>query len=288
MSAITIECSPIQVQTPPGAESPRPRISVRDLTTVAFLNTQPRQAIRDMGLPPYEQWISRATGLRLDQIITIDLAEGQHPSDTIPGKGVVAGGSGTDIGEGKMRQADDILRATHALGIPSLGICYSMHAATQGLGGEVGRGSEGRRFGIETAILTPDGRKDPFYRDVPPEFDIYTSHKDNVLWVPESANGHPVVETARGAVYPFLGVASGRTRLIQDHLEVDAQTMIELAQARREDLQKESVIGPTPEDFEVFVADLRTREAAIRRTSHQMGHNWAGLVEDPRRFDDFS
>lgn len=251
------------------------RLSVRDRIKVIFVNTQPRKAIADYGLPPYENWIKDHTGLAHDQLETIDLAEGDKLPDRIEASGVMGGGSGIDFGEGMMPDAPILYRNLHtATDRPFFGICYSLHAAAHGLGGTVERGAKGRRFGIERASLTTAGRDHPMFNGVPDEFDIFTSHKDVVTSLPQTANGHPVVELARGAAYPFLAVGAGETWLIQDHFEVNPFVMEKLTRVRTEELREEGILGETPDHVEAFVADLHTRYEEIRLTNQQIGHNW--------------
>lgn len=251
---------------------------LRDRLRLLFINTQERALLTALGLPDYAQWIAEATGLDADQIVTVDVADGQSLPDTIDADAIIGGGSGHSAYETLpwIARTKEFYRAAARAGVPELHICWSHQARAESVGGRSATGGRGRRFGVDTVRLTPAGRLDPLFTGLPDEFDLFTSHVDVVDQLPaHTTEGAAVVELAYSQVYRNEALAIGPTvRTIQAHPEITATIIGALARSRRGALVREGWIGPDDADLDGFIADLYAREAQIVATSRRLLSNW--------------
>ncbi|GAA4364107.1 glutamine-hydrolyzing GMP synthase [Kangiella marina] len=133
-------------------------------------------------------------------------------------QGIILSGSPESVsGEGTPRAPELVFE----LGIPVLGICYGMQTMAYQFGGKVG-GSEKREFGYaEVFINTPnkllDGIEDRFNTEGKALLDVWMSHGDKVLEVPESFE---VIASSENA--PIAAIAHKEKPFygIQFHAEV--------------------------------------------------------------------
>ncbi|MFV2019629.1 type 1 glutamine amidotransferase [Micromonospora sp. LOL_023] len=251
---------------------------IRQRVRLLFVNTQERAALTALGLTSYTQWIAEATGLDTDQIVTVDVADGQPLPGTIDADAIIGGGSGHSAYESLpwIARVKEFYRAAARAGVPELHICWSHQARAESVGGRAAIGGHGRRFGVDTVRLTPAGRLDPIFAGLPDEFDLFTSHVDVVDQLPaQSAEGGAVVELAYSRVYRNEALAIGPTvRTIQAHPEITATIVAALARSRRGALVREGRIGPADADLDGLIADLYAREAQIVATSRRLVRNW--------------
>ena len=91
---------------------------------------------------------------------------------------VISGSPGSVGRQGDPRLDPEILN----LGLPILGICYGMQAASHALGGKV-RQSRTREYG--RSVFKPDTRC-PLFTGLPPRFRAWMSHADSVTELPPS------------------------------------------------------------------------------------------------------
>jgi GMP synthase (glutamine-hydrolysing) len=96
---------------------------------------------------------------------------------------------------------------------PILGICYGLQMIAAELGGEV-RPSANREYGYARLLVTD--QNSPIFNGLPAEMDVWMSHGDHVISVPEGI--HVTARTA-GALNAFEGL-SGRIYGVQFHPEV--------------------------------------------------------------------
>ena len=232
---------------------------------------------------PYHDWISSITQLGRDQIEVVNVADGEKLPTTIEASGIIGGGSAHAAFENHqwIRDAGDFLRAAQRQGVPQLHFCWSHQLKAISEGGAVARGERGRRFGVERLRLTPDGRRDPLFTGLPAEFDVYTSHTDVITTLPVTGRIRPV-ELARGSVYPYEALAYGpNVRTLQTHPEFTADTIATLARARRRQLVREGIVGPSDEDLDDYVADLRAQYHKVRKNSLKLVENWVCNIMGP-------
>lgn len=98
-------------------------------------------------------------------------------------------------------------------GCPVLGICYGLQVIASELGGEV-RPSANREYGYARLRVTEPNS--PLFEGLPAEMDVWMSHGDHVINVPE---GIRVTARTAGALNAFEGL-SGRIFGVQFHPEV--------------------------------------------------------------------
>ena len=124
---------------------------------------------------------------------------------------ILSGGPESVSGEGTPRAPELVFE----LDIPVLGICYGMQTMAYQFGGKVG-GSDKREFGYaEVFINTPnallDGIEDRFNTEGKALLDVWMSHGDKVLEVPESfeviasSDNAPIAAMAHKEK-PFYGI----------------------------------------------------------------------------------
>ena len=132
-------------------------------------------------------------------------------------RGVILSGGPESVTLEETPRAPDVV---FELGVPVLGICYGMQTMAGQLGGVV-EGSEEREFGHARVAVTEDctildGLSDG-RDDAPPELEVWMSHGDRVVGVPE---GFRVVGTSRNA--PIAAMADEHRHFygVQFHPEV--------------------------------------------------------------------
>ena len=96
---------------------------------------------------------------------------------------------------------------------PVLGICYGLQVIASELGGEV-RPSANREYGYARLLVTD--QNSPLFKGLPTEMDVWMSHGDHVISVPE---GIHVTARTLDALNAFEGL-SGRIFGVQFHPEV--------------------------------------------------------------------
>ena len=99
-------------------------------------------------------------------------------------------------------------------GIPILGICYGAQLIAQALGGQVDETATRREFGKRTLTITGFS---PLLRDLPPTLDVWMSHSDSVVRIPEGFDVSASTETKPIAAFedPDQGIYA-----VQFHPEV--------------------------------------------------------------------
>ncbi|MFY1635081.1 type 1 glutamine amidotransferase [Solwaraspora sp. WMMB335] len=253
------------------------RCRTRDRIRLLFVDAQEAAPLAAMRLTSYSQWIAQATGLAPEQIVTVNVADGDPLPATIDADAVIGGGSGHSSYESLpwIARTKEFFLAAARSGVPELHICWSHQARTESVGGRSALGAHGRRFGVDTVRLTAAGRRDPLFTGLPDEFDLFTSHADVVDRLPASSAEGAVTELAYSRFYRNEALAIGPTvRTVQTHPELTATITAALARNRRAALVREGQIGPDDADLDAFVAGLYAREAQVVATSRRLLANW--------------
>lgn len=254
----------------------RRHLQIRQRCRLLFLNMQEQEPLRRMGLSPYRDWIAEVTRLHPDQIQLVNVADGEALPATVEAHAIIGGGSGHSSYEELpwIRRVKQYLAQAQRDGVPELHICWSHQAKAETAGAVSKVGHLGRRFGIERLTLTPAGRRDPLFRDLPDSFDVFTSHVDAVYDLPAASPLGPVTELAYGAVYRNEALAIGTARTLQVHPEMTARIAAALARARRPQLIAEGHLGPADADYAAFLATLQRADDAIRARMRILLGNW--------------
>ena len=126
-------------------------------------------------------------------------------------KGIIlSGGPASVYDEDAPKLSYDLLEV---FGCPILGICYGLQLIASGLGGQV-RPSANREYGYARLQVTdPDS---PIFKGLPAEMDVWMSHGDHLISVPD---GIRVTARTADALNAFEGL-SGRIFGVQFHPEV--------------------------------------------------------------------
>ena len=125
-----------------------------------------------------------------------------------------------------------------------LGICLGSQLLAEVLGGQVQRaGTGGREIGWHRVELTPDGRRHPALRALPPAFDAFEWHGDAWTLPP----GADLAITGPGC--PTQGFVRGeRVVAVQFHPEFTLERTRERARTTDDDLTAGGLVQP-PEHF---------------------------------------
>lgn len=126
-------------------------------------------------------------------------------------KGIILSGGPSSVYDKDAPKLDYNLSAEFQC--PILGICYGLQVIAADLGGEV-RPSPNREYGY--ARLQVTDKDSPLFRDLPAELDVWMSHGDHVIKVPE---GFHVTARTSDALNALEGL-SGRIFGVQFHPEV--------------------------------------------------------------------
>lgn len=111
-----------------------------------------------------------------------------------------------------------LLRRVIDTDFPFLGCCYGVGTLGSAVGATID-GTYGEPVGAVTVTLTPDGRADPLFADMPEVFDAYGGHKEAVSRLPDG-----VVHLASSATCPVQAFRVGANGYAtQFHPELDAE-----------------------------------------------------------------
>ena len=210
---------------------------------------QPVASMRRHG--NFAHWIRVAAGLGGDDVVVVDVEQG----DDLPSRDGFAGalvtGSGamvTDRLPWSEATGQWLRDAAHA-DLPLLGICYGHQLLAHALGGEVGYNPTGREMGTVALEVRPDAATDPLFGGLPAQFTVQATHLQTVLALPEGAR---LLATSRqDAASAFRG--GRRAWGVQFHPEFSTTHMRGYIQARREALATEG-------------SDAVAKEQAVRAT----------------------
>lgn len=258
---------------------------VRENPCILFVNSQTRPPLREMGLPTYPQWLAAVSGLPINNINEINVADGESLPNTVSEfHGIIAGGSGRSAYEDEawINRTGDFLNAAQAQGVPQLLICFSKQLAAEAMGGRTTPGKEGWRFGIEELTLTPEGRRDPFFDGFPTRFEMFTSHRDAVVRRPRSRPDRPVTTLASSSAYKNEALAIGdNTRTIQPHPEFTAAIESAFAEKRRKLFIAEGLVGPSDEEFKAWLERFKAKDEQIQAHGRRLVGNWLNHFVGP-------
>ncbi|QWK20640.1 MAG: glutamine-hydrolyzing GMP synthase [Hydrogenobacter thermophilus] len=99
----------------------------------------------------------------------------------------------------------------YTLGVPVLGICYGLQVMAHQLGGKVERAVKQEYGRAKLTVI----KEDPIFYGIPKEFDVWMSHADKVISLPE---GFEVIASSENS--PYAAVRRGNLYGFQFHPEV--------------------------------------------------------------------
>jgi len=99
------------------------------------------------------------------------------------------------------------------LGVPTLGVCYGLHFIVHHMGGKV-RSAPKREYGHAEVVL--EDRSTPLFAELPPSIQVWMSHGDEAMELPEGFRRVAVTENA------LAGIANEQKKIwaVQFHPEV--------------------------------------------------------------------
>ena len=204
--------------------------------TFLILQTgQPVASMRRYG--SFAHWIRVAAGLDGDDVVVVDVENGQDLPTREGFAGAIVTGSGamvTDRLPWSEASATWLRAAAHA-DLPLLGICYGHQLLAHALGGQVGDNPAGREMGTVDLELHADAGDDPLFAGLPTQFAVQATHMQTVLALPEGAR--LLATSQQDAAYAFRW--RQRAWGVQFHPEFSTTHMRGYIQARRDALAEE-------------------------------------------------
>lgn len=185
----------------------------------------------------YEDWI--ADGLSVPDVRTVAVEAGEALPDPETLRGVVVTGSSALVTDRLdwSERTGAWLRAAVDAEIPMLCICYGHQLLADTLGGTVGANRKGREIGAIDVTLNEAGRADPLFEGLPETLRVSSSHRQQVLALPESA-----VALGHNEMDPHQAYRLGaRVWGVQFHPEWDDGVIRAYLEARREVLREEGL-----------------------------------------------
>ncbi|ATB42373.1 GMP synthase [Cystobacter fuscus] len=141
-----------------------------------------------------------------------------------------------------MERAADFMRGAAARGIPVLGVCFGHQLLAHAHGARVVRNTQGREIGTVEVRLSPEGRRDPLFHELPETFAVQATHEDIVERPPEGATVLAGNENTAVQALAFGPLIRG----VQFHPEVHPAAMRALILARQEKLEAEAAARGQP------------------------------------------
>lgn len=134
---------------------------------------------------------------------------------------VLIGGAGAYSVTQTYSWTADLIALCHACAerqIPTFGSCWGHQFIARAFGGRVVHDPERAELGTHSIRLTPAGREDPLFGQLPPTLDVQMGHHDRVVELPAGA-----VELAVSAVAPMQAfrLADAPIYGTQFHSELD-------------------------------------------------------------------
>jgi GMP synthase (glutamine-hydrolysing) len=133
----------------------------------------------------------RALGCQPDQLTTFDLLSGVPGTACLQAvDAVFIGGSGDYSAAGESEWLERTLtglKTLHTLRKPTFASCWGFQALARALGGRCIHDPAHAELGTIELELTPAGRDDPLFGDLPTHFLAHAGHEDHVVTLPPGA-----------------------------------------------------------------------------------------------------
>jgi len=206
----------------------------------------------------------RALGCRSDQLATFDLLAGTpNQADLQMADAVFIGGSGDYSAAGESAWLERTLlglKKLHTLGKPTFASCWGFQALARALGGRCIHDPAHAELGTIPLQLTPAGRDDPLFGELPAHFLAHAGHEDHVVSLPPAAvllaSSPRVAQQAfKFADAPIYGT--------QFHPELDRQAFLERITTYPRYVQQ--IAGLTVEQFTDRCQETPAANQLLRR-----------------------
>ncbi|QDE92229.1 GMP synthase [Myxococcus xanthus] len=206
------------------------------------------EAVR-VSVGDYDRWFLQAIGLsgyRFDIVLA-------HRGAPLPMRAdgydaVMMTGSPLSVTalEPWMKRAADFMVEAGERGTPVLGVCFGQQLLAHAYGGRVSRNPQGRETGSVEVTLTEAGKQDPLFDGVPERFIAQATHEDIVSHIPDGALVLAGNANTAAQALAFRPTVRG----VQFHPEAGVDALRAVIEARREDLERDSVAqGAAPGEY---------------------------------------
>lgn len=189
-------------------------------------------------LGDYDRWFVQTIGQSGIRYDVVHAHQGQKlPDEPKAYDAIIMTGSPLSVTEPAdwMRKAASFMRGAAERHVPVLGVCFGHQLLAWSFGANVIRNPEGREIGTIEVSLTPKGRTDPLFKELPERFSVQATHEDIVDKTPVG-----VELLATNANTTIQAFSAGRfIRAVQFHPEVQPEVMSALINARAEKLDAE-------------------------------------------------
>lgn len=131
----------------------------------------------------------------------------------------------------------DYLNDMIAKGKVVLGICLGHQLLAHILGGNVNKSPENREVGWSKIIISPDGKNDPLFKDLPSELWTFQYHGDAVLTPPTGS-----IKLSESQVCPIQALRfKDNVWGVQFHPEISPEKAERILSSRKEALEAEGM-----------------------------------------------
>jgi GMP synthase-like glutamine amidotransferase len=207
------------------------------------------------------------------EVVSVELDEGEPLPDWRDFDRIIAMGGPMSVNDddrlpwlaGEKRFINEAVRA----GKSFWGTCLGSQLLAASLGGRVYAGSR-PEVGMLPVWLTPEGKQDPLFRDLPGELTTFQWHGDT-FDLPTGA-----VLLASSPLYPNQAFRWGeRAYAVQFHIEVSAGMAREWGEVPEYRASLEKTLGPGA--LERMVAELEREESVMARMARTLFERWLDL-----------
>jgi GMP synthase (glutamine-hydrolysing) len=186
----------------------------------------------------YERWFQRVLCGEA-KLEVLRVSQGAKPPRTLDGyDALMMTGSPSSVTSPTdwMIRSAELLKKAGDRGLPVLGVCFGHQLLGFAYGSQVILNPQGREIGSIQVELTPEGRTDPLFANLPDVFWVQTTHEDVVSSLP---NGARHLALNQQTTIQSFGIGRN-VRGVQFHPEMEPEVMTALVRARAQILEREA------------------------------------------------